>query len=74
MTASRDAGHCSIDLACCHPSGVGEVHALFVRGFRAAFIRVEVLKECDAGRRKSPRGGENARPASHASNPTLRAI
>ena len=44
-------------------------------GWRSmAFVRVEVLKECDAGRRKSPRASEKARPASHASNPTLRVV
>ncbi|WP_256042334.1 hypothetical protein [Corynebacterium sp. CCUG 61414] len=40
---------------------------LALGGFRVGFARflvpVEVLKDCDAGRQKSARPGENARPA-----------
>ena len=45
----------------------GQVSVRFCSGF----VPVEVFKECDAGRRKSTRWGEKARPASHSLNPTL---
>ena len=53
-------------------AGAGaEVARVAGRSLPLLFIPVEVLKECDAGRRKSGGAVENARPASHAFNPTL---
>ena len=59
----------------CSPFTVESGNFSGLAGWRSmAFVRVKVLKECDAGRRKSSQAGEKARPASHASNPTLRVV